>query len=76
MISGLLGFVKSIYYSVAGVGSFFTMLFRYIGNLFSLVGYVTHIFIDKYVGFLPSSLAALLVALLIALLALKVLGRE
>lgn len=76
MISGILGFIKSIYYSVQGVGTFFVMLFRYIGNLFSLVGYVMHIFMDKYIGFLPSSLAALLVALLVALLALKVLGRE
>lgn len=76
MISGILGFVKSIYYAVSGVGTFFTMLFRYIGNLFTFVGYVLHTFTDKYVGFLPASLAALLVSLLVALLALKVLGRE
>lgn len=76
MISGILGFVKSIYYAVSGVGTFFTMLFRYIGNIFTLVNYVLGVFVNKYVGFLPSSLAALLAALLVALLALKVLGRE
>lgn len=76
MISGILGFVKSIYYSVANVGSAFEILFRYLGGFFNLVGYVLNIFVGKYITFLPSSLATVLVSLLTILLLLKVVGRE
>ena len=76
MISGILGFIKSIYYAVANVGTVLEILFRYLGNFFSLIGYTLNVFIGKYVGFLPSALAALLVSFLVILLVLKVLGRE
>lgn len=75
MISGILGFVKSIYYSVANVGSVFEILFRYLGGFFNLIGYILNVFVGKYITFLPSSLAAVLVSLLILLLVLKVVGR-
>jgi len=76
MISGILGFIKSIYYAVANVGTVLEILFRYLGNFFSFIGYILNVFIGKYVGFLPSALTTLLVSFLIILLILKVLGRE
>lgn len=75
MISGVLGFIKSIYYSVANVGSVFEILLRYLGGFFNLIGYILNVFVGKYITFLPSSLAAVLVSLLILLLLLKVVGR-
>lgn len=76
MISGILGFIKSIYYSVANVGTVLEILFRYLGRFFNLIGYVLNVFLGKYMTFLPASLAAVLVSLLILLLVLKVVGRE
>ena len=76
MISGILGFIKSIYYSVANVGPFFEILFRYLGGFFNLIGYILNVFVGKYVTFLPSSLSVVLVSLLTLLLLLKVVGRE
>ena len=76
MISGILGFVKSIYYSVANVGPVFEILFRYLGGFFNLIGYILNVFVGKYITFLPSSLSVVLVSLLTLLLLLKVVGRE
>lgn len=76
MISGILGFIKSIYYAVANVGTVLEILFRYLGRFFSLIGYTLNVFVGKYVTFLPASLVSVLVSLLILLLVLKVVGRE
>lgn len=76
MISGILGFIKSIYYAVASVGTALEILFRYLGRFFNFIGYVLNVFVGKYTAFLPASLAAVLVSLLILLLILKVVGRE
>ena len=76
MISGILGFIKSIYFAVANVGTVLEILFRYLGRFFNLIGYTLNAFVGKYITFLPSSLAAVLVSLLILLLVLKVVGRE
>lgn len=76
MISGILGFIKSIYYAVANVGTVLEILFRYLGRFFNLIGYVLNVFLGKYITFLPASLATVLVSLLILLLVLKVVGRE
>ena len=76
MISGILGFIKSIYYSVANVGPVFEILFRYLGGFFNLIGYIRNVFVGKYITFLPSSLSVVLVSLLTLLLLLKVVGRE
>lgn len=75
MISGILGFLKSIYYSVANVGSVFEILLRYLGEFFNLIGYILNVFVGKYITFLPSSLSVVLVSLLTLLLLLKVVGR-
>ena len=37
MISGILGFIKSIYYAVANVGTVLEILFRYLGRVFDLI---------------------------------------
>lgn len=76
MISGILGFIKSIYYAVANVGTVLDILFRYLGRFFNLIGYTLNVFVGKYITFLPSSLAVVLVSLLVLLLVLKVVGRE
>lgn len=76
MISGILGFIKSIYYAVANVGTILEILFRYLGRFFNFIGYTLNTFVGKYVTFLPSSLAAVLVSLFVLLLVLKVVGRE
>lgn len=76
MISGILGFIKSIYYAVANVGTVLDILFRYLGRFFNLIGYTLNVFVGKYITFLPASLSAVLVSLLILLLVLKVVGRE
>jgi len=76
MISGILGFIKSIYYAVANVGTVLEILFRYLGRFFNLIGYTLNVFVGKYITFLPASLSAVLVSLLVLLLVLKVVGRE
>lgn len=75
-ITGILGFIKSIYYAVANVGTVLEILFRYLGQFFNFIGYTLNTFVGKYIAFLPSSLATVLVSLLILLLVLKVVGRE
>lgn len=75
MIEGILGFIKSIYYAVSNVGSFFEMLFRYIGQFFNFIGYILG-FTTKFTTFLPGPIAAVLISLLVLLLVLKVVGRE
>lgn len=74
-ITGILGFIKSIYYAVANVGTVLEILFRYLGKFFNFIGYILNSFVGKYT-FLPSSLAAVLVSLLILLLIFKVVGRD
>lgn len=76
MITGILGFIKSIYYSVANVGTVLDILFRYLGRFFGFIGYTLNVFTGKYITFLPASLASVLVSLLVLLLLLKVVGRE
>ena len=76
MISGILGFIKSIYYAVANVGTVLDILFRYLGRFFNLIGYTLNVFVGKYITFLPASLSAVLISLLVLLLVLKVVGRE
>ena len=76
MITGILGVLFSIYFAVANVGVVLVIFFRYIGLFFGLVGYTLHVFVGKYITFLPSSLSIVLVSLLTLLLLLKVVGRE
>lgn len=76
MITGILGFIKSIYYSIANVGTVLDILFRYLGRFFGFIGYTFNVFTGKYITFLPASLASVLVSLLVLLLLLKVVGRE
>lgn len=75
IINGILGFIKSIYYAVANVGTVLEILFRYLGRFFNFIGYILNFFVGKYT-FLPASLSVVLVSLLILLLIFKVVGRE
>lgn len=76
MITGILGFIKSIYFAVANVGTVLDILFRYLGRFFGFIGYALNVSAGKYITFLPASLASVLVSLLVLLLLLKVVGRE
>lgn len=76
MITGILGFIKSIYYSVANVGTVLDILFRYLGRFFGFIGYIFNIFVGRYITFLPASLGTVLASLLVLLLLFKVVGRE
>ena len=76
IISGILGFIKSIYYAVANVGVVLEILFRYVGRFFDFIGYILNIFLGRYITFLPASLGTVLASLLVLLLLFKVVGRE
>ena len=75
MITGILGFIKSIYFAVANVGTVLEILFRYLGQFFDFIGYILNVLVSKF-NFLPPTLTMVLVSLLILLLVLKVVGRD
>lgn len=76
IISGILGFIKSIYFAVANVGTVLEILFRYVGHFFGFIGYILNVFVGRYITFLPASLGTVLASLLVLLLLFKVVGRE
>lgn len=75
MITGILGFLKSIYYAIAGVGTLTTIIFRYIGQFFDFVSRALTAFNASSLG-LPTQIAAVLVLLFTLLIIFKILGRS
>ena len=75
MITGILGFLKSIYYAVSDVGTLTTIIFRYINQFFDFVSRSLTAFNASSLG-LPAQIATVLVLLFTLLIIFKILGRS
>ena len=75
IISGILGFLKSIYYAISGIGILTTIIFRYIDQFFDFVSRSLTAFNASPLG-LPTQIVSVLVLLFTLLIIFKILGRS